>query len=428
MLRRKDSSMSNRRSRRRPFTAFGSRTAAQQPAEEVTPLSTDSPLTRTVQVRADEQKLAADLLKAKDAYKEGISIAKDTLDVAWKLAPLAFLPASLFLWVYLRSIRWTTIFQDSAMTGSGLIFLFVAAMLMVFGIVLQFASPSLLMIGTVSYYGNDRTVPKAVPRLYRWAMGGWFVGLTLIIALDTSRTWIVGIAPFAVAAVYALTHQKALELDVRPGAWRYTRAFHALFLAGAATLTMFGTSMPLLLTLDAAQRYAAGGISETVIGVLVCVGTSVVSLLPGYMYLNARTWSVGIYRPFKLAMLGGFFLSYIVLAGAAFSIPVASTVLRIAGVYSNEKQTYEVSQPNVVNVLSAAGMPVVRDKGVTSVTAYLRYGFGGTRLLCRSEFSPAALTDEAIKAALEKKQPDPRGVAGSGCVSVSTTEVRLFRP
>jgi hypothetical protein len=314
------------------------------------------------------------------------------------------------------------------MSAAGLIFLFVAALLMVFAIVLQFVMPSLLLMCVLSVYKHDRTIPKAMPRLYRWAMYGWLLGLTLIIIINSSQVEILFSATFLGAFIFAVTHLDALELRAKLGVWRSIPILHALLLAVIAMLVMLATSMPLLVALHAVERYAPEGVwSGKALALLVCNGTAIVSLVPGYMYLNARTWRTGIFRPLKLGLLGAFLLSYIVLACAAFFVPISSAVLQLANVYSNELQTFQIIQPNLVGVFSEAGLSVHQDEKMVYVSAYVRYGFGGTRLLCRAQFRPETISDDAIKVARKNKLPDPGVVAGSGCVPTSAGEVRPFK-
>jgi hypothetical protein len=148
-----------------------------------------------------------EMKRVKEFYKEFVAIGKDTLDVGWKLAPLAFLPAGLLLWVYLRSIHWTGLFQDSAMSVSGLVFLFVAALLLAFAVLLQFVVPSVLLICTVSGYAQDRFMPKYVANIYRWALVGWLVGVSLIIWWDNSNgKWIALALPIVMSLIYLLLY------------------------------------------------------------------------------------------------------------------------------------------------------------------------------------------------------------------------------
>jgi hypothetical protein len=145
------------------------------------------------------------------------------------------------------------------------------------------------------------------------------------------------------------------------------------------------------------------------------------------MYLNARTWNVGVYRPLKLGLLGAFFSSYVVLAIAAFSLPVSTTVLRLAGIYSNEIQTFAVLQQSLADASTTVGLTVRQVHNTTLVDAYVRYGFGGIRLLCRSPLNPLAVSEEAIKDAKRKKAQDPTIIQGSGCVEASPGELRPLR-
>ncbi|WP_322103931.1 hypothetical protein [Paraburkholderia sp. J41] len=395
--------------------------AAETPKE---PASSKPELTIAPGELASTPSTEQNLSRIKDIYKEIVSMLKDTLDVSWKIAPLAFLPAALFLWSYLKSIHWTSLFQYSAMSGSGLIFLFAAAMLLAVAAVLQFVLPSIMLIGTLSHYRLDRTIPKAVPRLYHWAMGGWLLGFAIIIGSDSSQAWIICALTFASASIFALARRDDLNLRAKPGVWRHMSVLYSLFFAGVTMVTMCMTSVPLLLALHIAERYVDGGFSEKLIGFGVCLATTIISLLPGYMYMNARTWKVGVYQPTKLALLGVFFLSYVVLAGAAMFLPVSTTVLRLAGVYSNEMQTFEVLQPTLVGAANAAGLSVNDDGKLTLLRGYVRYDFGGTRLLCSKPFDPATVTIDAIKFARRHKLPDPGVLAGAGCVQASSTELR----
>lgn len=364
------------------------------------------------------------LSRLKDAYREIVSMLKDTLDVSWKIAPITFLPAALFPWSYLKSIHWTSIFQSSAMTGAGLIYLFVAATLLAFAAVLQFALPSVMLIGTLSFYRLDRTIPKAVPRLYHWAMGGWLLGFAIIIGFDSSQAWILYALAFFSSSIFALVRRDDLGLRAKPGVWRHVSVLYSLFFAFVAMATMCMTSVPLLLVLHITARYVDGGFWEKLAGIGVCLVTTAISLLPGYMYMNARTWKVGVYQPAKLALLGAFFLSYIVLAGAMMFLSVSTTVLRLAGIYSNEMQTFEVLQPTLGGAANAAGLSVTDDGKLTLLRGYVRYDFGGTRLLCRTPFDPAMVTIDAIRFARKHKMPDPGRLAGAGCVQASSMELR----
>lgn len=115
------------------------------------------------------------------------------------------------------------------------------------------------------------------------------------------------------------------------------------------------------------------------------------------------------------------------LTGAALVLPISPTILRLAGVYSNEQQTFEVLQPNLAGALSAAGLSVRQDEKLILVSGYVRYDFGGTRLLCSKPFDPVSVSDDAIKVARNKKAPDPGIAAGSGCVQTLSTELRPLR-
>ncbi|WP_186258228.1 hypothetical protein [Burkholderia gladioli] len=363
----------------------------------------------------------------KDLYKESIAMVKDTLDVAWKVAPFSFLPAALLVWIYLRSIHWTSLFQDSAMSGSGLVFLFIAATLMAVAILLQFSAPSLLLISTMWNYRQERTLPKAVPRLFLCATTGWLAGFIIVVELDTSQVWIMFVMAFLTAFVFGIYNRTSLDIPQKKDTKFPTYAVHAGGLALAAILALTATTIPLLITLRIAERYSDGGWRDMLLVFAVFIGTMAVSLLPAIMYLNARTSRSGFYQPLKLASLGAFLLSYIVVSGAALFLPVSPTVMRLAGIYSNERQSFQILQPSLVAALDAAGVSIQKREQTNIATGYVRYGFGGIRLLCRQPFNPSLVSVDAIKSAKKNKAPDPTILAGSGCVQAMISELRPLR-
>jgi hypothetical protein len=287
--------------------------------------------------------------------------------------------------------------------------------------------PSAVLIGTLSYYRFDQTIPETVRWVYRWAMIGWLAGLVIVLGFGSNHVWIIFLLAFVTPFIFAVACREDLGLCAKSGGWRHISILHPLFFAVAAMLTMCMTSVPLVLVLHIAERYVDGGSSEKFVGVFVWLATTIISLMPGYMYMNVRVRTVGVYQPAKFALLGVFVMSYVVLGAAAMFVSVSTAVLRLAGVYSNELQTFEVLQPTLVSAAEAAGLSVTDEGKTTLLHGYVRYDFGGTRLLCRASFDPATISVEAVRAAHQNKVPDPGVVAGSGCVQASSTELRALR-
>jgi hypothetical protein len=314
------------------------------------------------------------------------------------------------------------------MAVSGLVFLFVATLLLAFAVLLQFVAPSVLLICTVSGYAQDRLMPKYVANIYRWALVGWLIGVSLIIWWDSSNgKWMALALPIVTSLIYLLvyTWKEPNLLRGWPSlAWFMKNAGWSL----TATFTVAATSLPLIIGLQIAGHVP--DIEEgwqTWVAMGVCIGISAISLVPGFMYLGARTSSMGAYRPMKFAIGGVVFISYVVISGVAFFAPVSSTVLRLSGIYSNELRTFQVREPTLTSAFAAVGLNVTKKEDLTLVRAYLRYGFGGYKLLCAAPFNPAAVSQEAVKKARLDKKPDPGIVGGSHCAPAYPNEVREIR-
>jgi predicted RNase H-like HicB family nuclease len=370
-----------------------------------------------------EENSSGELNRAKELYKEYASIAKDTLDIAWKLAPLALFPAGLFPWAYLRTIHWTGLFQDSAMTLSGLTFLFIAALLLVIVVLLQFVVPSVFLIGTVTFHPQDKIIHKYIANIFRAALAGWVLSMGYVIWADSSNILLAVVIPF-IASIMYLSRYFWVQRKEAPTVKQSNAMWSGLGWSAAATFVMLTTSIPLVIILKIASHLSIDKLWQTAIAIAICAGVAILSLAPGFIYLNMRTSSTSIYRPAKFAVGSIFFIFYVVAMGIAVVAPVSSTVLRFSGIYNNEPRTYQVREPSLAPAFEAVGFKLDKSPELTLVHAYLRYGFGGYKLLCADSFDPSSISVEAIKKARAENKPDPGIVAGSHCVSVSLNEVR----
>lgn len=371
----------------------------------------------------------------KALYREYLAIVKDTMDVAWKLAPIALLPPGLLIWVYLRSIHWEGLFLDSAMTVAGLAFLFLAALLLAFAILLQFAIPSLALIGIVSLHDAKKVVSQEIASSFRWSMLGWIVAFVVSMFYDKGLGIILLIAlsvPVSVFFIRSLLKYKELKKDPKKIGLHMA---NLVWVAGAM-LPMIATSFPLLIGFEVARKIPDIERWESLGVIVICIIISIVSLLPGFVYLNFRTTTTDRKSATKGAVITGFGMSYVILMAAAFFAPVSSKVLGFAGIYSNELRTFQVREPSLSSSLKTAGFTLQtsseksvsldpqRPAELTFVDAYVRYGFGGIKLLCTKPFDPATATAELVKEARKANKPDPGMLGGKGCTSATNAEVR----
>ncbi|WP_432258793.1 hypothetical protein [Cupriavidus sp. TMH.W2] len=369
---------------------------------------------------------SSSIARIKDAYKEIIGLSKDTLDVAWKIAPLALMPAALLLWSHLNVIGWTELFQESAMSGGGLIFLFSTAALIAIAVAFQVIVPSIFMLMGLSFYEYEKPIPQGIMALYLWTLLGWLGGLALIIAFDFTDGWPVAALTISVALTLAFAKREHLkgEKEVRT-IWLMARIVGASLMA---SITMLGTCVPLLLAIRFLAQYEEVGVWAKIFAFFICAAASVVSLLPGFAYLQGRTKHAGIHQPLKITVVGFLISMYVLFSVAIYFAPVSSTILRLAGVFSNEPQTFQVLQPTLADAISVVGLPTNTSGNGIFVSAYRRYSFGGTLLLCRSRYderaskSSISTRDERVKA-----NEAARIAAGSHCVRALANEVRPLR-
>src|SRR4051794_13679480 len=113
-------------------------------------------------LRNNKINTSKDLQFAKDV----VGLIKDILEVIWKSAPMALLPAGFVVWSYLRTIQWVDLFGESTLSGTGLVFLVLAAIMMAFFVVVVFLIPSLFMVGAIHIFNSNSKLSKKTVALY----------------------------------------------------------------------------------------------------------------------------------------------------------------------------------------------------------------------------------------------------------------------
>lgn len=361
----------------------------------------------------------------KDITKETLGILKDALEVAWKIAPVALVPAGLLLWSYLQSVGWIGLFNESAMSGSGLIFLVLAGIIFVFSAIFLFVVPSLLIVCTAHYFDLDKEIPKEAAQLYLIMLLAWF-GILFVAFLVESPLppWVMFGIPVLIGMPYVWAKRDKLDIDGSGTVWTLWSYWKVPGLPAMATFAISGTAFPILLALKIGGQFKGLSNLEEVFVIAMCLLVTLIGTIPGLVYLNMRTSHTGNQRPLKMAFGAVFFVSYVILSAAAFLPPVRSNFLKGAGVYSDSLTSFQVVNKELEFALTAAGMKVTPVDESRTVEAYVRYRFGGVKLLCRDSFDPAAAVPE-----VESKAGKPtvtKIVAGMGCVPTTAGDVREY--
>jgi hypothetical protein len=125
-------------------------------------------------------------------------------------------------------------------------------------------------------------------------------------------------------------------------------------------------------------------------------------------------------------MLCGMLLSF---------VPTSSVVLTATGIYDKDFRLFEVQMPDVVYAMGAVGIPFYDTHGIPKpgespirfAAAYVRYNFGGVKLLCGDGFDMASVTQDEINAAHRGGRSDPYRLAGNGCVPVKSDDLIPIR-
>lgn len=356
------------------------------------------------------------------AYKEIISIWKDTLDVAWKIAPIFLIPPGLFIWTYLKSINWTSIFYESAITGSGLIFLSLAALIMAFSIALMFAIPPLILISTTQIYESNKNIPLKILSQYRGAWLGWIIGSVPLIFFHFGPPWLIFAPPIFLSVTNGLLKYFRAKTNLLTFKEKIINIRQILLTSILASFSMSTQIFPMWICLTIFSQVKNLDDFHEYLFITASIVLSSVGIIPGLIYLNLRTKHTDAVKTIKLPLVVALIIVCSALCTMAIMAPISSIVLRTTGIYDHEKKTFQILKPNVDNVLSIAGLKVDKNNEISTATAYVRFHFVGLRLLCNKDFTP----EEYLL--LSEKKGNRVKEGGDHCVPIKNDEIREFRP
>lgn len=363
----------------------------------------------------------------KSTFREDLVLVKDILEVAWKIAPVSLVPAGLVLWSYLASIQWTGLFYESAMSGTGLVFLVLGAIVMMFLLIAVFVVPSLLIILMSQSLEKAPIAPTEVVRLYRVTLVAWIASLLLLLIDNQLAFWVPVAIPLLCGTFYGLRRLNRLRHPTN-GASRGLRAHvKVVGISSLATFSMCGAVFPLIITFNVGSQFQDLRGWQEIGAIIICIIASSIGTLPGFMYLDAKASRRSGVRPFKLAMMGFFTVAYGLAAVASMMAPIQSRFLNAVGIFNNTPTTYQILQPSLADAFEVAGIPIDRAKPTPTATAFVRYRFGATTLVCQAPFTPTETTSESKKL---NEQVDPlkqRVVSGAHCVPTAVGELREVR-
>ena len=357
--------------------------------------------------------------------KDIIGLAKDILEVIWKSAPMALLPAGFVVWSYLRTIQWVDLFGESTLSGTGLVFLVLAAIMMAFFVIVVFLIPSLFMIGVIHIFNSNLKLSKETVVLYYWALVGWTFALFANLVFEF--TMLVYLASPTIVA-FSVGVWKLRRNIASQGLDHFCKLIiRSLANTFGANFSMAGTIFPLIVTLKLAAVVPEYSNQYPYVSFAVCFLVSILGIIPGFAYLNIRAMHEGGTKAFKIAAYGTVFSSYLMMTLVFAFLPVSSMVLEVTGVYSNEESTFQILKDDLPGVLKKAGLSVEKGDGISTVKGFVRFNFGGVRLLCKTSFDPRDASLEARRAAARDKKPDPMLSAGQHCVPTQSSELRKFK-
>lgn len=339
------------------------------------------------------------------SYTEGIQIIRDTLDVAWKFAPIPLVVPAAMLWAYLNKIGWSMLFSEAIASLSGLIVMIVVSCLFLLVVFVLFCIPSFITTMEAGLYeGNgQKTLARAVVRLHAFPPVVWILLFSLL-ELRTNLGFLgalISVVATLVCATGCVFVYRDIFFPIDPASGSrggYAKTGHWALATAILKTSFLPTVASVAITVPLAMCLTlVRGVSVTdlqALFILIGLGLlSMVGMSPGLAYLREKVSGKSTLHASKMATVLGLGVAYLVISGALYFAPVSTSLLRMTGVLDERPHVYQIVKPELVATMRAIGITVISvseraDKQPASyfAYAYTRFNFNGVLLLCRDSF------------------------------------------
>ena len=352
-----------------------------------------------------------------------VGLAKDVLDVFWKAAPFALVLPGAMLLLFLKRCNWSELFVESAISVPGLTYILITGLLAAATLMTTFVLPSVITIGI--NYGNVKQefLSKTVIPIYFAAYVGWCLALigSVFFNLIPDTIWLFAPGCAVGMSIFLMSRGHSVPYAETTKRWGY------VLRAGEATFAVMMNAFGILVLM---QLVPPGDGVDHVRDALYVGGWALISIVgigPGLLYLRLRATKHGYIAPLKVALTGATFAGLIALYGICGFVPVSLRLLSAAGIFSDERGSFQIVDKSVAPALKLAGFAITSMPDGELVSGYARYNLNSVRLLCNRPLEPKR-TSLSLLGASDAEQRKARLLAGSNCVKTGTAELRRITP
>lgn len=357
----------------------------------------------------------------KETIKDWLSITKDMLDIAWRVAPpLSLACAGLFLWMYLKHIQWSGLFYESAMTVTGLTFLVLAAVALSAISLFILSTPSILMGITLSYFDKNQKIKKEVSTIYWIALSSWLLVINASPYMDETYAWIF-ILPIMTTSLYGYVKSDKLENSTPTIHTRKWKIANTLAVIAMSNFAIFGIIFPIFFFDGIMSHYAANSGDETSNKTITLLLIPLATLAPGLMYLILRKINTGTHNLFKVLVTTSVMFIYSTFFLVLTFTPASKILLESTEIYNNNKKKFQILKPELKEIIKHTNIETKSDGELSTISAYIRYSFAGTKLICNE---PLEFIDFSNSTSKKRNKIDKSSTLN--CVATVPGDLREF--
>lgn len=300
-------------------------------------------------------------------------------DLSIKIGPFALVVPCLIIWRYLSFIKWRVLFSESIGSINGLLAILAMGTTIAAGIVVLTITPSALLALSREWF-KPKNLPLNIKLFPFVVYLTSIVSLLVLLVSFPDILWLAYMLGIVVCVLYLWRYKDDFYNHLHSAPKGKIDFFITMIMLGFLTsLAPISSIFPMYLAFVLLDNHLdAIGV---VLSLAVIAGLSV---FPGALMFSVENRPI---QKREIALSGIFLVCF----GWFFLFPkitdkIVFGTLSSLGVYVLEEQSFVAQSSEAKNTVFRSGLST--ELADTPFRAYLRYGFGNTRLLCREKFDP----------------------------------------
>ncbi|MEG1116451.1 MAG: hypothetical protein RSE46_15555, partial [Janthinobacterium sp.] len=188
-----------------------------------------------------------------------------------------------------------------------------------------------------------------------------------------------------------------------------------------SNFAIFGIIFPIFFFNGIMSHYAANSGNEIINKLITLFLIPLAALSPGLIYLILRKENTGAHNIPKVLANTSVIFIYSTFFLVLIFTPASKILLESTEIYNNNKKKFQILKPELKEIIKHTNIETKSDGELSTISAYIRYSFAGTKLICNE---PLEFIDFSNSTSKKRNKIDKSSTLN--CVATVPGDLREF--